>query len=132
MQCPAMQLLLLLLALAGKKYLFVYFNDSRVYRERKKNLVKFPINSSCAALLLLLLLCWLEKKFYLCFLIIKMGLHVNGLLKFWCLPNFEILSHYLNGFKDGPGLPQVRGERKVEKAKKIEKETLKETRVTCV
>jgi hypothetical protein len=43
-------LLLLLLALARKKKVFMYFNDSRVYRERKKKLVQFPIDSSCAAL----------------------------------------------------------------------------------
>jgi hypothetical protein len=33
--CAALQLLLLLV-LAGKKNVFIYFNDSRVYRERKK------------------------------------------------------------------------------------------------
>ena len=61
-----------------------------------------------------------------------MGLYINELLKFWDLPNFEALSHCLNGLKDGPGLTTGGGERKVEKAKKIEKETLRETRVTCV
>ena len=71
--CEAPQLLLLLV-LAEKKNVFMYFNDSRVYRERKKNLVQFPINSSCVALQLLLLLCWLEIFFYLCILMIKMGL----------------------------------------------------------
>ena len=48
------------------KNVFVYFNDSRVYREREKNLVKFPITSNCAALQLLLLLCWLKKKKFIC------------------------------------------------------------------
>jgi hypothetical protein len=74
---------LLLLVLAGKKKVFVYINDSHVYRERKKNIVRFLIDSNCAALQLLLLLCWLEKKFYLCILMIK-----NGLIYKWA---FKIL-----------------------------------------
>ena len=73
---------------AGKKNVFVYFNDSRVYRERKKNLVQFPIDSNSVALQMLLLLCWLGKKIYLCILVIKMGLYINGFLKFLSLPNF--------------------------------------------
>jgi hypothetical protein len=68
--CAALQQLLLLV-LASKKNVFVYFNDSRVYRERKKNLVQFPIDSSCAALQLLLLLCWLEKKILFVYFIDK-------------------------------------------------------------
>ena len=86
--------------------------ETRDYRERKKNLVQFLINSSCAALQQLLLLCWLKKKFYLCILIIKVGLYINGLLKFSGLPNFEASRHCLNGFKDGSGLITGRGREK--------------------
>ena len=100
--CAALQLLLLFV-LAGKKKVFVYFNDSRVYRERKKNLVQFPIDSSCAALQLLLLLYWLEIFIFLFFLFMYFN-DKNGLLKFWGLPNFEASSHCLNGFKNGPSL----------------------------
>jgi hypothetical protein len=46
--CAALQLLLLLV-LAGKKNVFVYFNDSRVYRERKKNLqLSTQLNVACS------------------------------------------------------------------------------------
>ena len=41
---------------------------------------------------------------------IKMGLYINGLIKFWGIPNFEGSSHCLKGFKDGPGL--ARGSRR--------------------
>jgi hypothetical protein len=52
----------------------------------KKNLVQFPIDSSYVALQLLLLLCWLEKKFYLYILMIK-----NGLIYKWI---FKILEPF--------------------------------------
>ena len=38
--CVALQLLLLLV-LAGKKNVFMYFNDSRAYREREKKKVNY-------------------------------------------------------------------------------------------
>ena len=60
--CAALQLLLLLV-LAGKINVFLYFNDSCVYRERKK--IFAIVNStecSCAALQLLLLLVLASKK----------------------------------------------------------------------
>jgi hypothetical protein len=80
--CTTLQLLLLLV-LAGKKNVFMYFNNSRVYRERKFFFVQFLIDSSCEALQLLLLLCWLEIFFYLCILMIK-----NGFIYKWA---FKIL-----------------------------------------
>ena len=43
---------------------------------------------------------------------IKMDLYINELLKFWGLPNFEISSHCLNSFKDGPDLTISRGREK--------------------
>jgi hypothetical protein len=111
--CAALQLVLLLV-LAGKKkmYLCILMIHVRIERE-KKNLVQFPIDFSCAALqqLLLLLYC-LEKNFYLCILMIKIGLYINGILKFWGISNFEASSHCLNDFKDGPGLITDRGREK--------------------
>jgi hypothetical protein len=91
-----------------KKNVFVYFNDSRVYREKKKKKKKILSNSQLTPAVLHCSFCcycagWKKKKF-ICLLMIKMGLYINGFLKFWDLPNFEALSHCLNGFKDGPGL----------------------------
>jgi hypothetical protein len=43
---------------------------------------------------------------------IKISLYINGLVKFWGIPNFVVSSHCLNGFKDGPGLTRGRGREK--------------------
>ncbi len=53
-----------------------------------------------------------EIFFYLCILMIKIGLYINGLLKFWNHSNFVALSHCLNGLKDEPGLSTGKGREK--------------------
>ena len=88
--------------LVKKMYLCILMIHVCIERE-KKNLVQFPIDSSCAALQLLLLLYWLEIFIFLFFLFMYFN-DKNGLLKFWGLPNFEASSHCLNGFKNGPSL----------------------------
>ena len=65
--CAALQQLLLLV-LAGKINAFLYFNDSRVYREREKIFaIVNSIECSCVALLLLLLVLAGKKNVFLFF-----------------------------------------------------------------
>ena len=80
-ECNYAALQLLLLVPAGKKNVFVYFNDSRVYREKKKslqlstqlNVVVWHCNCCCC-------LCWLEKKMYLCILMIHVCIERKKIL----------------------------------------------------
>jgi hypothetical protein len=61
-----------------------------------------------------------------------MDLYINGFLKFWSFPNFEALSHCLNGFKDGLGLTIGRGERSGENEGNRERDVEGDTCHVCI